>query len=56
VLAGGQPWGFITMEGDRAGLADDGERAIADLSVGLARAIAHDAEQRALHGTSDLAV
>jgi signal transduction histidine kinase len=56
VLAGGQPWGFITMEGDRAGLADDGERAIADLSVGLARAIAHDAEQRALHGTSDPAM
>lgn len=56
VLAGGQPWGFITMEGDRPGLADDGERAIAELSVGLARAIAHDAEQRALRGTGDPAV
>jgi signal transduction histidine kinase len=56
VLAGGQPWGFITMEGDRAGLADDGERAIDELSVGLARAIAHDAEQRALHGSGDPAV
>ena len=56
VLAGGQPWGFITMEGDRASLADDGERAIGDLSVGLARAIAHDAERRALHGGSDPAV
>ena len=53
VLAGGQPWGFITMEGDRASLADDAERAIEVLSVGLARAIAHEAEQRALHGTSD---
>lgn len=56
VLAGGQPWGFITMVGDRAGLAEDGERAIDDLAVGLARAIAHDAERRALHGTSDPSV
>jgi signal transduction histidine kinase len=56
VLAGGQPWGFITMVGDRASLAEDGERAIAELSGGLARAIAHDAEQRALHGTRDPAV